>query len=329
MHRPASITRRRRALGRAPATPTSKRATGTRSRRGPTWLAGLALAAALVGGGSAPASAATRPTISFVSPSPAEGATLTTDSVAFEFSYNRKPQATETLVCSLSGPTSSTGPCDAPVASGAKGSRSSKSYSGLASGSYKFTVSLALTDGGTASATRHFSIAMPVRHIYWANSATGTIGRANVDGTGANQNFFTGASSPFGVAVDADHLYWTDAGPGTIGTLGRANLDGTSANQSFISGVPVAFGVAVDADHVYWTNLPDTIGRANLDGTGANPSFITRLSGPLGVAVDADHVYWADSYTRTIGRANLDGTGANQSFITGASSPFGVAVDAD
>ena len=160
-------------------------------------------AVAVFGVVSAPAAAATRPTIAFVSPSPAEGATLTTDSVSFAFTYNRKPKATRTLVCSLSGPTSSSGPCDAPVAFGAKGSKSGKSYSGLQNGSYTFTVSLTLTDGGKASATRHFTIDVPVRHVYWVNLDTATIGRANLDGTGANQNFISGASEPVGVSVDA------------------------------------------------------------------------------------------------------------------------------
>jgi hypothetical protein len=86
------------------------------------------------------ASSATSPTITFVSPSPAEGATLTTDSVEFKFTYNRKPQATQTLVCSLSGPTPSSGACDPPTASGADGSQSGMSDSGLANGSYTFTV---------------------------------------------------------------------------------------------------------------------------------------------------------------------------------------------
>jgi hypothetical protein len=170
-------------------------------------------AVAVVGIVPAAAVAATGPAITFVSPSPAEGATLTTDSASFGFTYNRKPNATGTLVCALSGPTSSSGACDAPVASGSKGSRSGKSYSGLANGDYTFTVSLTLTDGGTASATRRFSVDVPApRHVYWTNSGnplfSGTIGRANLDGTGANQGFITegfitGASEPFGVAVDA------------------------------------------------------------------------------------------------------------------------------
>jgi alpha-tubulin suppressor-like RCC1 family protein len=121
----------------------------------------IATAVGLMGIVSTLASAAP-PAITFVPPSPDEGATVTSNSVSFAFTYTKKPQATETLVCTLSGPTSSSGPCDSPVAFGDKGSQSGKSYTGLANGQYTFTVSLTLTDGGTASATRHFTVAVPV-----------------------------------------------------------------------------------------------------------------------------------------------------------------------
>ena len=53
-------------------------------------------------------------------------------------------------------------------------------------------------------------MAVDAAHVYWANetafSRTGaqisTIGRANLDGTGVNQNFITGATFATGVAVD-------------------------------------------------------------------------------------------------------------------------------
>ena len=73
----------------------------------------------------------------------------------------------------------------------------------------------------------------PAGHIFWANLNTGTIGRANLDGSGVNQNFITGASGPVGVVADASHIYWANFGAGTIG---RANLDGSGVNQSFITG---------------------------------------------------------------------------------------------
>ena len=162
-------------------------------------------------------------------------------------------------------------------------------------------------------------------HVYWANNATTTIGRANLDGSGANQGFIAGANSPFGVAVDGRRLYWTNAGTGTIG---RANLDGSGVNQGFIAGASDPSGVAVDGQHIYWANSgTGTIGRANLDGSGANPSFIAGANNPSGVAVDGQRLYWTNAGTGTIGRANLDGSGANQGFIAGANFPTGVAVD--
>jgi hypothetical protein len=291
----------------------------------------LAVAVALVAFVTAVASGApNKPAITFIDPSPSEGATLTTSSVQFAFTYNRTPAETHSLVCSLSGPTSSSGPCDAPVASGT-GSQSGKSYSGLANGSYTFTVSLK-AKGGQGSATRHFSIALPVgRHIYWGNSSANTIGRANVDGTGVNQSFIdTAAGGPIGVAVDSNYVYYAKSGTNTIG---RANLDGTGANQSFITGASLSQvgGVAVDSNYVYWSNsglLANTIGRANLDGTGVNQGFITVPNGPRDVAVDSSSIYWTNQQgASTIGRANLDGTSVNQSFITGVSGPAGVAVD--
>ena len=168
-------------------------------------------------------------------------------------------------------------------------------------------------------------------YVYWTNHDTDTIGRANLDGTNADQSFITRTGAPVGIAVDAEHVYWANDG----GTIGRAELDGTRADQGFISpGAGTPQGVAVDANHVYWADFStDTIGRANLDGTNVDQSFISGASDPVGVAVDATHIYWANFFTNAIGRANLDGTGVSQSFIGDASSsngspPTGVAVDA-
>lgn len=169
-------------------------------------------------------------------------------------------------------------------------------------------------------------------------AASGTIGRANLDGTGVDQVFIAGANYPGGVDVDGAHVYWMNKGQGTIG---RANLDGTGVDQSFITGV-LGDGddVVVDAAHVYWGSL-GTIGRANLDGTGVDQGFVS-IDGPprqhpfppgpgyaCALAVDGEHIYWANESIHTIGRANLDGTGVEQSFIAShANKVCSVAVDA-
>jgi streptogramin lyase len=167
-------------------------------------------------------------------------------------------------------------------------------------------------------------------YVYWANRGNGagtTLGRANLDGTGIDENFVEGAKGPVGIAVDASHIYWanTFASPGTIG---RSNLDGTEASQSFISGASSPCGVAVNSEYVYWGNHgTGTIGRARLNGSEINESFISGADAPCGVTVDASHVYWANENGTTIGRANLDGSEPDESFVTVAKEPVGVTVN--
>jgi virginiamycin B lyase len=115
-------------------------------------------------------------------------------------------------------------------------------------------------------------LAVGAAHVYWVNGSASTIGRANLDGTGVNQNFIGGLGASYGVAVDAAHVYWGDINTDAIG---RANLDDTGIDRRFI-GVE-ADGVAVDAAHIYWTEGRGRIGRANLDGTGVDRRFVTRL----------------------------------------------------
>ena len=192
-----------------------------------------------------------------------------------------------------------------------------------------------------AAATAQATAGTP--QIYWTDGVPGTIGRANLDGTGAIQNLIGGGSQPHGVAVDAAHIYWTNVLNTSTGagTIGRANLDGTGVNQNFITGVKPTGGLAVDGGHLYWGNrddsrtlafgIPATIGRAGLDGTGADPTFITGAESASGIALDSGHIYWTnrDQLTPTIGRANRDGTGADQNFVNigRGSFPDGIAVD--
>jgi sugar lactone lactonase YvrE len=169
-------------------------------------------------------------------------------------------------------------------------------------------------------------------YVYWANyhPQNGTMfGRANLDGTGANQGFITAATDSIGIAVDGNHVYWTNA---FAGTIGRANLDGTGVNQFFITGINLPEGVAVDSKHVYWTTedgAADSIGRANLDGSSPDDNFITGADNPGAVVVDGQHIYWTNPSASSIGRADLDGKSVDQSFIdlSGTAGPDGVAVD--
>lgn len=46
-------------------------------------------------------------------------------------------------------------------------------------------------------------VAVDSHYVYWGNSASDTIGRSNLDGSGVDQRFVEGARSPCGVAVDS------------------------------------------------------------------------------------------------------------------------------
>jgi sugar lactone lactonase YvrE len=182
-----------------------------------------------------------------------------------------------------------------------------------------------------------FDVATDGSHVYWSNFCadpslgcasdddppTGSIGRANLDGSGVDQAFIGGLGGPEAVAVDSQHIYWSGwypAGLGASATIGRANLDGTGVEPAFIGlGEDGATGLAVDGAHIYWsTGLGGTIGRANLDGTGVQPALIA--GGDLAledVAVDDRRLYFTvgDSETMAVGRANLDGSGVELGFI--------------
>ena len=201
------------------------------------------------------------------------------------------------------------------------------------------------------------SVAVDAKHVYWTwtncdggwgieslctsdelLAGPGGIARANLDSTGADQNFISGIDADQ-LAVDADHIYWTEklCEPGCqaiASGIGRANLDGTGVEPGFIGGLPRGItglnALALDTSHIYWTgqvpddfNLGPALGRANLDGSGVDPTFLGGATGwhsPFwtGVAVDEAHIYWAAfDGGESILRANLDGSGT-QPFITAA-----------
>lgn len=163
--------------------------------------------------------------------------------------------------------------------------------------------------------------------VYWAVPQSNTIGRANNDGSGANDAFIHTGAGPVAVAVDASHIYWADEKDNSIG---RANIDGSGVNNSFITGIEEPAGVAVNNSFVYWSSLKaNRIGLANLDGSG----FVSKLveaESPCGIALDSGHVYWgSDSLgPQHIGRASLAGKEAAPAWVTiNAPGPCGVAVN--
>ncbi len=172
-------------------------------------------------------------------------------------------------------------------------------------------------------------------YVFWANSGTNTVGRANLDGSSPSASFISPTTSASYIAFDGTYIYWADQGAGTIG---RARADGTGTpDQAFVNGVGSPTGVAVDGSYVYWGNAvgvgSSTIGRAALTNPGSpDLSFIQNIDPPEGLAVDASFVYWgSNGVTGSIGRAALSSPGSpNINFIpndgVSVQTPHGIAV---
>jgi hypothetical protein len=89
-------------------------------------------------------------------------------------------------------------------------------------------------------------------HIYWGTNSVspsnpnpappvpdGTVGRANLDGTGVDNTFISRPGVPFPIPCGEDgvYLYWASGGtPGASRNIGRARLDGTDVQPDFLTG---------------------------------------------------------------------------------------------
>jgi hypothetical protein len=115
-------------------------------------------------------------------------------------------------------------------------------------------------------------------------SAGTTVGRANIDGTGAPNNLFVtgatfsiGVATPSGIAVDGTYVYWANQPTsGVYGSIGRA-LHGGGATQSFVSNVFYPVGLDVDPP------------AASPPGPGPGPTTpgpSTPGPGPVPIGVD-------------------------------------------
>jgi virginiamycin B lyase len=171
--------------------------------------------------------------------------------------------------------------------------------------------------------------------VYWANHNVFAVGRAGLDGSGADPKFATlGLAIPCGVAVDRRYIYWTNT-EYPVG-IGRTPIDGGQPDE-FITGATSPCGIAVYGHYLYWANGGNygSIGRANLTGPlDVQENFVPSeaasgrqdLDQPCGLAVGPSGVYWTDRGSGAIGHANLDGTGET-TVIASAKAACGIALD--
>ena len=128
---------------------------------------------------------------------------------------------------------------------------------------------------------------LPV-YMYYTDSGTDSIQRANLDGSNVRDIVTTGLKTPTDIAVDLtrEKLYWTDADTDKIQ---RANLDGSHIEDIVTTGLQTPTGIALDLteDKVYWTDTgTNKIQRANLDGSHIEDIVTTGLQTPTGITLD-------------------------------------------
>ena len=135
--------------------------------------------------------------------------------------------------------------------------------------------------------------------VYWTvnlGAGQGIIGKANIDGSGAQSTWKTGLFGAQGLAIDSTSLYWVN-GPDQIGQM---SLDGTVVNPGYIvgprigttSGSPTntAVPMVVGGGFIYYGNFFDGyLGRVtNVAGSRAiNNTFIGVLGNATGLALDS------------------------------------------
>ena len=178
-----------------------------------------------------------------------------------------------------------------------------------------------------------FQAEQPV-YMYWTDSSTDKVQRANLDGSDVRDIVTDGLRTPTNIALDmnADKVYWTDSGTDTIQ---RAHLDGSNVEDIITDGLRTPTAIAADTErgNLYWIDSgTDKIQRAHLDGSDIQDVITTGLRTPTDIAVDAydanlGKVYWTDIGTDKIQRVNFDGSNIEDLVTEGLRTPTSIALD--
>ena len=184
--------------------------------------------------------------------------------------------------------------------------------------------------------------------LYWSETASGTIQRANLNGS----NIVTAVSpgtgtftAPYFMFLDPEggYIYWgVTSESSTPSNFRRATFTGAIDPNFSITSPTRSRDIAIDpaTQTAYWCDRQTGgIYRRALAG-GANETVIGNMNAPHGIALDleAQKIYWADTGARgnppsglsprRVARCNFDGTEfENLSTPTATSEPWDLALD--
>jgi hypothetical protein len=169
--------------------------------------------------------------------------------------------------------------------------------------------------------------------IYWPDSESQTIRRADLDGSNVETVPVATGGVPWAIAVDplGGKIYWsTNAeGGGEPYHIHRANLDGT-APETIADGL-IAFYMALDVENGWLYNSicyesGCSVYRVALDGSSWNYVIGPQPSdlGGIDLDVEAGKLYFVEE--SSLKRANLDGSGVENLFSAFAMNDIALSL---
>ncbi|XP_076470996.1 low-density lipoprotein receptor-related protein 4-like isoform X2 [Babylonia areolata] len=166
--------------------------------------------------------------------------------------------------------------------------------------------------------------------VYWTDTVSDKITRANLDGSGVEVVVFDGLHTPDGLAVDSvgRKLYWTDDGHNRIEV---SNLDGSMRSVLVWKNLdkPRAIALHYDEGHMFWTDWGQEprIERADMDGKNRMVIVRRHLGWPNGLTIDrpSKTIIWADAQMETIECADLSGK-YRRKLVERVAHPYGLTV---
>ncbi len=170
------------------------------------------------------------------------------------------------------------------------------------------------------TATDIYSVVSDGTYLYYGFEFAQKIGRMNMDGTGANDNWvsLTGTTGLYAawMTINNGVLYFGGGNNANATKVGSVPTSGGSPTLLYTDSNAIA-GIATDGTYLYWVHYSSgNLSRSLLDGSNVAVNFVTGLGTNVW-----DVEYWNNyiyvNANTTVAKVKSDGTGLQTSYITG------------